>query len=93
MKKVVHTSNLALRFYKSDGWTRECLEQYLVSGEIKDTQGLPHLDSVETAYFILSPYSRLDILRLYEDQVSRVVRTFNDNPELSDVQLMETKNW
>ena len=37
-KKPVSSSNLALRFYKCHGWTREDLEPYLLKGVIQDTE-------------------------------------------------------
>jgi hypothetical protein len=92
-KKRVSSSNLALRFYKFDGWTRECLEKYLTKGELIDTEFSHHADTPDNAYFILKPYSKLDMKRLYDEQVSEVLRAFNDNPEWSDLQFMESKNW
>lgn len=93
MKKRVSSSNLALRFYKGDGWTREVLEKYLIKGKILDTQFSHHQDPPESAYFILEVGAKLDMPRLYDEQVSEVYRAFNDNPALSDLQFMEHHNW
>jgi hypothetical protein len=92
MKKRVSSSNLALRFYKSEDWTLEVLNKYLVKGNIVDSQ-IRHGDDPAWAYFILSPYSTLDMKRLYEEEVSEVHRAFNDHPEWTDLEFMESKNW
>lgn len=91
-KKIVRSSNLALRFYKHDGWTRECLEQYLVAGKIMDT-ALMFQDRPEEAYFLLDVGSRFDMQRLYENEVSDVVRRFDDDPSETDFHFMERFNW
>ncbi len=91
-KKRVSSSHLALRFYKGDGWTLECLKKYLVKGEFLDSEK-QFGDNPDWAYFVLKPYSVLDMKRLYDEQVSNVHRAFNDAPEMSDLQFMESKNW
>jgi hypothetical protein len=93
VKKRVSSSNLALRFYKFDGWTREVLESYLTKGELIDTQFSHHKDKPDEAYFILKPYSVLDMKRLYDEQVAEVHRAFNDYPHDTDLQFMERHNW
>ena len=93
MKKRVSSSNLALRFYKADGWARETLEKYLIKGELYDTQFTHHQDLPVNAYFILKPGSALDMAKLYDEQVSEVHRTFNDYPQDTDLQFMERFNW
>lgn len=92
MKKHVSSSNLALRFYKSDGWTKECLEQYLLSGDLLDTEEM-HGDKPKEAYFILNVGARLNMSKLYDQEVSSIFRAFNDHPEMTDLQFMESKNW
>jgi hypothetical protein len=92
MKKRVSSSNLALRFYKMDGWTREVLEKYLIKGSLQDTE-FTHHDHGVNAYYILKVGSRLDMQRLYDEQVSEVDRAFNDYPSQSDLQFMESYNW
>lgn len=96
-RKVVHSSNLALRFYRASGWSREILVQYLLKGDFVDT-AIPrshggHGDSMEESYLILSVGSRLDMARLYTEQVDKVIRAFDDNPSLTDVEFMEQFNW
>lgn len=92
-KKVVHSSNLALRFYRSEGWTLEILNKYLTKGKFADTHLSHHKDPLEHSYFILEVRSTLDIAKLYEEQVSRVVRAFDDYPYDTDVEFMERFNW
>lgn len=91
MKKTVRSSNLALRFYKYDGWTRECLEKYLLSGEIRDTEFSHHKDSPETAYFSTNLNTRLDLGSLYENEVSEVIRAYDDYPYQTDLEFMASK--
>jgi ribosomal protein S18 acetylase RimI-like enzyme len=91
-KKEVHSSNLALRFLKRCGWTKETLEQYLIRGKLIDTQE-SHDDDEYWAYYILDVGSRLDMKKLYEEQVSVVYRAFDDYPNMTDLEFMESKNW
>jgi hypothetical protein len=92
MKKPVHSSNLALRFYRQDGWTREILENYLTRGKLVDSAER-FGDTDDTSYFILAVGARFDIGELHRDHVGEVIRTFNDYPGDSDLQFMERKNW
>lgn len=92
MKKPVRSSNLALRFYKGDGWTFEDLEPYLIAGHIEDTQHM-HMDDPSWAYYRLGVHSQLNMKRLYHEQVSEVFRRFDDNPSMTDLEFMESFNW
>ena len=70
MKKSVSSSHLAIRFYKSQGWTKELLEEYLISGEIID-----HPEGQEPRdYWFGSRKGKLDLDRLYHEQISEVQR-------------------
>lgn len=92
-KKVVHSSNLALRFYRSRGWTEEILRPYLIKGQLMDTHTSHHKDPIEESYFILAVGGVLDMRRLYLEQISAVVRAFNDYPQETDLEFMERYNW
>jgi hypothetical protein len=92
MKKRVSSSNLALRFYKTDGWTRDDFEPYIICGYIEDTAEI-HGDAYDLAYYRLSVHSRLDMVRFYEEKVSKVHRMFDDYPTMTDLQFLENKNW
>ena len=92
MKKPVRSSHLALRFYKSDGWTKECLSKYLVRGELKDSEST-HGDKPETAYFIIGVGSRLDMDNLYDHEVSIVHRWYSGPSEETDLDYLEEMNW
>lgn len=92
MKKRVSSSNLALRFYKSDGWTREDIEPYLIRGRLEDTEEM-HGDREDFAYYRLEPYSRIDMKKFYAEKVSNVFRAFDDYPNMSDLDFLESKNW
>lgn len=88
-KKRVSSSNLALRFYKCDGWTGECLNQYLLNGYMRDTEYAPHFDKPEIAYFSPNIGCVMDLERLYENEVSTVDRAYNDYPNESDLEFMQ----
>ena len=92
MKKRVSSSNLALRFYKSDMWTREDIEPYLLRGKLGDTAE-SHGDGPEWAYYILEVHSKLDMKKFYKEKVSEVYRAFNDYPNMTDLEFLESKNW
>jgi hypothetical protein len=92
MKKAVSSSNLALRFYKIDGWEPEDIEPYLLKGNLEDTEHM-HGDKPEWAYYRLAVYSRLDMDRFYEEKVSAVHRAFNDYPNMTDLEFLKSKNW
>jgi len=92
MKKRVSSSNLALRFYKSDGWTREDIEPYLLNGVLEDTSEV-HGDSPEWAYYRLEVYSKLNMKKFYKEKVSEVYRMYDDYPNMTDLEFLESKNW
>ena len=92
MKKPISSSNLALRFYKCEGWVREDIEPYLLSGKLLDTQET-HNDAIEWAYYILDVGSRLDMKKFHDEKVSSVYRRFDDKPSQTDLEFMESKNW
>jgi hypothetical protein len=89
MKKVVQSSNLALRFYKHQGWAKDCLEKYLLKGGILDTEFSHHKDPPESAYFIFVAGSRVDLEGLYKNEVETVLRAFDDKPSQSDFEFMK----
>jgi hypothetical protein len=74
MKKLVRAVNFSIRFYKKDGWTRDCLEQYLVKGRIRDTEYSRRADPPHLAYFAYDLDSDVDLLRLYENEVGSLDR-------------------
>lgn len=91
-KKRVSSSSLALRFYKKDGWTLECLEPYLIRGEFFDTERNMS-DQKADAYFVLAAGSKLDVGPLYAQEVGEVERAFNDFPLESDLQFLHRLCW
>lgn len=86
-KLPVRSSNLALRFYVSDGWTRELLEPLLIKGTIVEND-LMDGDS----YFLLDVGSSLDIDKL-DEMKSKLYRRFDDHPEQTDKEFMASFNW
>jgi hypothetical protein len=89
IKKVISSSNLALRFYANDGWTKEELDEYCVIGEV-------HCRNPDdpSPYFTLNldKGSFFDCVRLYNEKCGRLIRAFNDYPEQNDIQFMESHN-
>jgi len=83
-KKIVQSSNLCLRFYRADGWEKETLEKYLLKGSVS----IKHPKD-ELPYYTLDAGSYFDCAKLYEEQVSLLIRAFDDNLTQSDVQFME----
>jgi hypothetical protein len=89
LKKPVHSSNLALRFQKRDGWDLETLLKYLKKGTIRDTE-IAHGDSKESAYYALNVGSSFYIESLYYNEVSELHRYTNTSE--TDLQYMERFN-
>lgn len=87
------TSSLNARFYKAHGWTLAILQPYLIRGSFIDTQFSHHQDKEEDAYFILQPGSVLDMDRLYENETSKVRRSFDDHPNEDDQTFIRRFNW
>ena len=92
MKKRVQSSNLALRFYKSEGWTKEDLLPYLMKGLIEDTE-TTHGDKPHYSYYRLDVFSTLDMDRFYKEKVSEVHRAFDDYPNMTDLEFLKSMNW
>ena len=83
MKKVIRSSNLALRFYISDGWTKKELDKLCSKGEVKC-----FFPADLDTYFTLTQGSRFNTTLLL-DSCSTLVRTFNDYPSESDREFIE----
>lgn len=91
MKKPIVISSLAMRFHKSDGWTEELLNQYLIKGKfvIKET-------FVDDFYWILEPYSVLDVERLYKDgHIGELLGKdrWGELKGKSDLEILRDRNW
>lgn len=84
---LVRSSNLALRFYEKDGWTKEHIEFFLVEGEVLEQKSMFCSD-----YYIVSVGSTVDFRKL-RSLVSRVDRAFDDNPNESDNDFMKKHLW
>jgi len=86
---IVRTSNLAMRFYKKDGWT----DDVLVSLIDRDSHsaGFKYFDDADP-YWIPEVGTKLNIDSLMK-LVTEVKRGFNDYPLQSDREHLESKNW
>lgn len=91
MKKPVHSSHLALRFYKHDGWTKEILDQYITRGRVMDQREGQEVRD----YWLLDHElaSRLDMPRLLENEISKVVRWYDGPPRETDIEYLNEMNW
>jgi hypothetical protein len=89
----ISSSNLALRFYKKDGWTQEFLDSLTTKGSI-----LPHthFDKDEASgwggYYIPKPGTQMNIPELMK-HVTEVYRAFDDYPHMTDEQFIEHMLW
>lgn len=91
MKKTVHSSHLALRFYKHDGWTKEILDKYLIRGRVVDQWA----DQEVRDYWFLdhTQYSAFDCEKLLENEVGKVVRWYDGDNRESDLEFLKGMNW
>jgi len=71
-KKPIRLSNLAIRFYQSDGWERaeivDCLKSGTLITKDKDTNG---------EYYVLCPGSNFDAKKLRQ-KISVVIPAFQE---------------
>lgn len=82
MKKIIRTSNLALRFYLKDGWTKEELDGCCSQGEVNI-----HTITDEYPYYILDPGASFDTDKLLAI-TAKVHRAFEDQERYSDKELI-----
>jgi len=87
MKKPSRSSNLALRFYKSDGWEKKELDECCIKGKII----CAHPEDIDP-YYTLDIGSTFDVKKLIE-KMSVLHRRFDDYPEQTDEQFIEKMNW
>lgn len=87
-RKVVRTSNSALRFYRRDGWIREVLEVYLCHGQLLDSHEV-FGDCLQDAYFMFAWGSKVDVKSLYLVEVSQVDRCCDDDATETDLEFLE----
>jgi hypothetical protein len=88
--KIV-TTNLAMRFYKNDGWG----EADLLPAVVKHTHPegpFKYFSEDALPYWIPNVGTRLDLGVLLE-KASQVQRMYDENPCLSDREFLEKYNW
>lgn len=87
--KTISSSNLTLRFYVRNGWTKEELDDCCTKGEVY----MAHPDDIDP-YYTLDPKqgSAFDIKKLLS-LASEVVRAFDDRPWETDEEFCERFNW
>lgn len=85
------TTNLAMRFYKNDGWNEDTLLQCVQS--FSHPEGpFKYFKEDAIPYWIPNVGTKLDLDMLLE-KASTIQRTFNDFPEESDKQHLQRFNW
>lgn len=79
---IISSSNLSLRFYLSDGWTKENLSAYLYKGSVS----IKHPEDINP-YFTLDPLGSLNLERMSREHSLK--RAFDDYPEEADFEFMK----
>lgn len=87
MKKPIRSSNLMLRFYVSDGWTKEELEECTIHRAlIKGSVSIKHPEDKDP-YFTIDDDSHWNYEKLLS-KCSKLHRAFDDYPHESDLEFM-----
>jgi hypothetical protein len=85
----VDVTNLAMRFYKRQGWKEETLRGLVV--KFLHHEPFKYFDDVD-AYWVPDVGTRLDMDKLMT-LVTEVHQAFPDHPSWTDRQVLESKNW
>ena len=78
-KKPIRSSNLALRFYKSDGWTKEEVQSFVL-----DTQKVDVADEGTSFEYYRFPMLANINIELLLKSYSKAYRKFDDFPDETD---------
>lgn len=87
MGKIANTSNLAMRFYVKDGWTKTELDACCHKGEFNI-----HFPGDVDRYYSLDIGGSYDVDKLLP-LISNIERRFKEQSERTDRQLLEDMNW
>lgn len=93
-RKPVMITSLSVRFYLSNGWSREALQPYVVKGGLS-LRGFGPNES-EDQYLIPAVYTRMDMRRMLEDGLIGEIRGSENYTELrglTALEMLETRNW
>jgi len=85
--KKANASNLAMRFYVSDGWTKAELDACCVRGEFNI-----HFPEDVDQYYSLDVVSSYDVDKLLP-LISGIRRAFADQYDKTDRELLVAMNW
>jgi hypothetical protein len=86
MKKIIRSSNLSLRFYYSDGWTKEELDLLCEKGQVYCS-----FPEDKNPYMTLYPGSLFNCEKLLA-ACSKVHRMFDDKPNQTDLEFLKEHN-
>tara|TARA_Y100000034_G_C6906825_1_gene421129 strand:+ start:3110 stop:3385 length:276 start_codon:yes stop_codon:yes gene_type:complete len=89
MKKTVIGTNLTIRFYLKDSWSKEILDKYIVDRNLCRVENQTDLEG-KMQYFTYSNLSFIDFDSLYSNEIGDVIRTFDDDPSLSDREYLSS---
>lgn len=81
---VVHSSNLALRFYAKDGWTQPILDVLTIRGKVRPHPGFEEDEKSGWGGYYLPDLGTEMNIPLLMQLVTKVHRRFDDYPEESD---------
>jgi len=87
MKKAIKSSNLALRFYIRDGWSKEELDKCFTKGGVVNA----HPQDTDP-YYVPDVGSHFDTKELIK-RMSTLHRRFDDHPADTDAEFMVRLNW
>lgn len=91
---VIRSSNLCLRFYRRDGWSKELMEvlikpQFRSKVTIADSQDKG--DDETCSYFVITAFGKdvvdMDLLLKLKTEL---IRAFDDYPDQSDEDFMRS---
>ena len=88
---IVRSSNLALRFYESDGWTPGLLETCLARGFLRKSADY-ETELKELRYWALDIGGAFDTDKLMK-HVTKLIRAFDDYPNETDREFIERYYW
>jgi len=94
MKKKIQQSNLLMRFYVSDGWTKEELDSCADKGKHCDLH--PYSVDDGMPYFIFNvgnPYISEKILELGYIDRTYLASSLPERVKLTDLEILDMMNW
>lgn len=95
MKKRIHITSLAMRFYLQDGWNINLLKTYLKKGFDAEIP-IVRKGDMGGDYLILNPNNSLDVEKLIDDgHVGELVGRdrWDELKGKTDLEVLTDRNW